>query len=285
MPFPTALITSGTRLPDEALLAVRVGYETGSLSESLTRISRVDEDLDLLVRSVYEKMLYLLWIWAWMVTVLIYFMVKLIPVILRIFSEFELRVPRATQTLIDICNFTSQFWIVGVPVLLALLCAAGLGMLHYVNLLPRGTPVVHQLSRRWDAALVMRVLAMAVHHGWPMNKTIWLLSRIFPNPPVRSLLMSAAQRIDNGENWCDSLLNVGLLTPPDSTVLRAASRVGNLEWALDEMADSSIRRLVYRLRLGLNMVFPLTLLLFGIIIAYIVISLFLPLISIIQGLS
>lgn len=285
MPFPTALITSGTRLPGEALLAVRVGYETGTLSESLTRIARIDEDLDLLVRSVYEKMVYLLWIWAWMITVLIFVMLKIVPVFERLFREFELRIPTATQTLIAICYYTSRFWIAGVPVVLVLVCAAGAGMLHYVNLLPRGMPLIHQLSRRWDAALVMRVLAMAVHNQWPMNKTVWLLSSIFPNPPVRSLLMSAATRIDNGENWCDSLLHTGLLTQPDSTVLRAASRVGNLEWALDEMADSSIRRLVYRLRLALNMVFPITLFLFGIITAYIVISLFLPLISLIQGLS
>lgn len=51
------------------------------------------------------------------------------------------------------------------------------------------------------------------------------------------------------------------------------------------MADSSIRRLAYRLRLALNVIFPAVLFIFGMLIGFIVISLFMPLVSLIQGLS
>jgi type II secretory pathway component PulF len=64
----------------------------------------------------------------------------------------------------------------------------------------------------------------------------------------------------------------------------AAQRVGNAEWALDEMAESSLRRLIYRWRLVLNIVFPAVLLLFGALVAFFVIGFFLPLVSLIQGL-
>lgn len=126
---------------------------------------------------------------------------------------------------------------------------------------------------------------MAVRFGWPMNKTIWLLARTYPTAPIRGRLSAVGRSIDNGRNWCDALKDVGLLRSADLAVLRASMRVGNLEWALDEMSDSSIRRLVYRLRLAISFIFPTTLFVIGLGIGFVVISLFMPLVSLIQGLS
>jgi type II secretory pathway component PulF len=283
MSLPDAIHRSGTRLPLDALLAMRVGYETGTLDESLRRISRIDTDLDLLLRSVFEKLLYLTWIWVVMVIILTFIMFKIVPVYERMFQEFNVDLPRATILLVAISQWAVGYWFMAAPVYLVMLAAACMGALYYIDLLPRGAPVVNWLSRRWDSALIMRVLALAVHCDWPFNKTVWLLARVYPSAPVRGRLVSAGQRIDNGENWCAGLRKAGLLRNADRAVLQAATRVGNLEWALDEMADSSIRRLVYRLRLAINILFPTTLFLFGLVVGFVVIGLFTPLVSLIQG--
>ena len=54
---------------------------------------------------------------------------------------------------------------------------------------------------------------------------------------------------------------------------------------MQEMADSTLRRLILRLRFALAVGFPALLLLFGGVVAFFVISLFIPLIALIQGLS
>jgi type II secretory pathway component PulF len=285
MSLPEALTRSGTRLPVDALLAVRVGYETNTLSESLRRVARFDSDLDLLIRSVVEKLMYLLCIWIVMFGILTFIMLKIVPVFEKMFREFEIKLPAITQALIAISVEFVKFGFLLIPVIGGVTAAACVGVLYYVDFLPRGAPVVNWLCKRWDAALVMRVLALAVRFGWPMNKTIWLLARVYPSAPVRARLVQTGRRIDNGEDWCDSLRRVGLLRTADWAVLQSASRVGNLEWALDEMADSSIRRLVYQLRVAVNFVFPSTLFLFGLIVGFVVIGLFVPLVSLIQGLS
>ena len=65
--------------------------------------------------------------------------------------------------------------------------------------------------------------------------------------------------------------------------IRGAGRQPGL--ALQEMADSTLRRLILRLRFALAIGFPALLLLFGGIVGFFVISLFIPLIALIQGLS
>ena len=46
-------------------------------------------------------------------------------------------------------------------------------------------------------------------------------------------------------------------------VANAAARTGNLAWALEEMADSSVRRSAYRLRAFLGVAFPLVVMIYG----------------------
>jgi type II secretory pathway component PulF len=162
-----------------------------------------------------------------------------------------------------------------------LLIVAGV---HYIGFLPRDFPGISRISRRFDSALVMRALALAVCYQWPVNKTIWLLARIYPKRGMRGRLIIAGRLVDNGIDWCDSLFQAGIIQRLEYVVLKAAQRVGNVEWALDEMADGSVRRLVYRSRLVLNIAFPVVLLFFGLFAALFVVGLFVPLIGLIQGL-
>lgn len=282
MMLPDALHHSGTRLPVDALLAVRVGYETGTLDESLRRISRVDADLDMLVRSIYEKLLYLTWIFATVGIIVILLMLKIVPVFEPMFSDFGVRLPEATSLLIAGSAWFNEYWFLVAPFIFGAAFAVLLGSLYYVDLLPRGAPVVNRLTRRWDAALVLRTLALAVARGWPLHKTVWLLARVYPSRPVRKRLARAGTHINNGVEWSESLRRAGLLRRTDEALLSAALRVGNVEWALEEIADSSVRRIMYRLRVIVNVLFPLTVLFAGVVIGFVVISLFLPLITLIE---
>jgi type II secretory pathway component PulF len=51
------------------------------------------------------------------------------------------------------------------------------------------------------------------------------------------------------------------------------------------MADSGMRRWIFRLRIVLNVLFPILVLVLGLIVAFLVIGLFVPLTSLIEGLS
>jgi type II secretory pathway component PulF len=222
-------------------------------------------------------------------------MIKIVPVHVRMFQAFDIQLPEITQWLLycwdaadPFRSFIASQFQVEIPLLptlliIALLIPAMLGALYYIDLLPAGAPIVSRLRRRIDASLVMRTLALAVNQRWPMTQTIWMLSRLYPSSSVRGRLRSAGHRINNGEDWCLSLHKAGLLRAPEVAVLHSATRVGNLEWALDEMSDSSVRRLLYRLRLAVNFLFPTTLFLFGLVVAFVVISLFVPLVDLIQG--
>ena len=95
-----------------------------------------------------------------------------------------------------------------------------------------------------------------------------------PHPPAAG---SGADDIALGGDWCESLRRHGLIRQPELAVLQAAQRVGNLPWALTEMADSVRRRLAYRVQAAAQLLFPPMVILMGLVVMFIVVALFVPL--------
>jgi len=285
MPLPAALAQTRTRLPTDALVAVRVGHETGALGSALSVIARYDDDADLLVRSMFEKCFYLAVVANILMMMLTFMMLRIVPVFAKMFQEFDIELPEVTQWCIVVSNVAAQYAILFLPLAMLVMGSLFLGFLYYVGLLPRDIPLLNRLGLRMDAAFVMRGLALAVRQRLPLPKMVWLLAGCYPKWSIRSRLTTATTAMNNGEHWCQALRRAGILRNYDAAVLNAAERSGNLEWALEEMADSSLRRLAYRLRLVIGIVFPLVLVAFGAVVALFVIGLFVPLVSMIQSLT
>jgi type II secretory pathway component PulF len=146
-------------------------------------------------------------------------------------------------------------------------------------------PLVWRFFKRYDGAIVMRGLALSIRRGVTIVDALNLLGATYPIRLVGRQLHWAAARAMQGADWRLALVETGLIAPADAAVLAAAERVGNLPWALDEMADSALRRQVYKLQITLQVLYPAAVVLLGMLVAYITIGLFVPLIALIQGLS
>ena len=76
---------------------------------------------------------------------------------------------------------------------------------------------------------------------------------------------------------CNACIAHGLLGKTDLALLQAARRNGNLAWAAGEMADSNRRRFIYRVYALLQVIFPLVIVGYGLLMAAISVAMFLPL--------
>jgi hypothetical protein len=212
----------------------------------VSRVAKSDENLDIIARSLFEKYLYLGTMVLVMTGCVTFFMLKIARVP-KDAPGIQRRPAAITRLNITSADYFVRYSVVIFPVMVILTVIVIVAGLHYIGFLPRDVPGVSWITRRFDAALVMRSLALAISMKWPLNKTVWMLARIYPKRSMRGRLVAAGRFIDNGENWCDRLGRAGIIGQTDWAVLKAAN-VGNAEWALDEMADSSVRRLIYRWR-------------------------------------
>jgi type II secretory pathway component PulF len=285
VPLPNALALSRNPVPTDALLAARLGAETGRMAPALRMSVEHIDHFEGAMRGVLAKQFYVVGVLIFGTSVVTFVMLKIVPVYVAMFEEFELSLPQITQLNIAISNYLVKLWPLLTPVYGLLFLAFLFAISYYVGWSRYELPIFSRFWIRCDGALVLRSLALAVKQERELGPTVFMLSRQYPRPSVGKRLAQASAHIDNGVHWCDALRMVSLFNQADVAVLKAAERVGNLAWALDEMADSALRRFAYRLRAAMAIAFPLVILAFGLIVFVIVTGLFLPLIEMIQALS
>lgn len=284
VPLPQALEQSRQSLPMDALLAARFGTRTGRLGAALRRVPGRTGAQEAAIRSCIEKLLYLSLIVLLGTSVLSFFSLLVVPRYSMLLASFGVAPSWLTQLAINACDWLARLWPLGVPVFLAMLAFNLVALLYYVGWLRTDLPLLGWIWQRHDSALVLRCLALAVREGQPLLSALVMLSEEFPRRRVRRRLRAAVQRMNSGSHWCDSLWRSGLLKHYELAVLKSAERAGNLAWALDEMADSAMRRLTLRLNTAISWIVPPLFVMFGIMVGVLVVGMLLPLAQLIEGL-
>ena len=98
-------------------------------------------------------------------------------------------------------------------------------------------------------------------------------------------MISVESDVRQGVDWIEALWRHGLIRAADGEVLTAAAKVGNLGWALSELAESAERRLATRFQAVVQTLFPLVVVMLGAVIFMMAIAYFLPLVQLIQRLT
>jgi type II secretory pathway component PulF len=285
-PLSGAVQTARLRMGTATRMAIRLGERLGLLGTAMRQQLDDSQQVDATLRDVIGRFFYLGNVVIVLYVVNIFVMLKIVPVLQRMFQEFGLNLPRMTKLVINFSNWYVEFgwWMTAPMIILAVLFLVA-GLLYYVGWVPRDLPLLWFLFRHYDGALVMRGLSLAVRRGSPMPQAMRLVADGYPVSIVAGRLRWAADRASSGVHWCESLRQAGLVGRASAAVLSAAERVGNLEWALEEMADSTIRRQIYWVKASLQVLFPAAVLAVGSVVAVFVVGLFVPLISLINGLT
>ena len=191
------------------------------------------------------------------------------------------RCPTPTQRLFTALHYCLFFWYLPTLLLLGMLFYA---VARYLGWIQWDLPGLGRLARRNDTAVILDGLAVAAAQQRPVLEGIGALADAYPKRAVRLRLRRTVAEVESGGDWCEALFHQGLIRRADRAVLQAAQRVGNLAWALHEMADSNRRRLAYHLQALAQLLFPPAVLALGLIVMFVVVGMFLPLIALINRL-
>lgn len=284
VPLSLAAERSRIYLPPAARLALEIGPQTNSLGVALRQLVGRSDDRDRLVRSVLAKLLYLSLLVIYTIGLTTFQMLYILPRMQKIYSDFGLRLPTVTLGAIEIANWLSSPFI-AIPFLVVWLVIVISALVGYARSTVPNVPGIRWLRGTTDHALILRWLAVAIREKRPIQETLRRLAIHFPIAATQRRLERASQRVDRGADWNESLRASHLIGNSESVLLKSAERVGNLSWAMDEMAESSLRRANYRLRAFVDVAFFASLLVFGMAVLGIVLAVFVPLLSLIQGLS
>ena len=283
--LPNALMISKHSLSNELLLAARLGEQLGDMAPALNLAVRHHREQSAVVRELLMRSFYFAVVVSACVAVQGISFLRTGPTMLRLFDDFGMELPTWIERFLGVASSP----MVAVGMLLASGVLFGLLLLLYlscfVSQFRYEFPLLDRFWRVYDRILVMRALALAIRGDRAVGAILEMLASQYPKRKMSRCLQRAAGRVLGGADLFEALRRERVISSADQAVLYAASKVGNLAWALEERAASQSMRLESFLRFGFYIFFPLLLLVVGVSVMMFALATIIPLIQLISGLS
>lgn len=283
--LPDAVDACHALVTPEAKMAIRLGYETQSLPISLRDLLDSDESYDPVWAALAGKVVYIILISAFALAMGTFLMWWIAPRFQAIFEDFDLELPPVTQFLFHIATAWIAYWPLIIPLFFALSFLLCYSLLRLIGAVRWDLPGMGRLKRRLHTAAILQSLALVAERRRSMVDGLKTLTRTYPRRYVQKRLRETLRDVNGGIDWLEALASRRLIGPSDKAVLLAAQRLGNLPWAMREMADTNRRRLSFRAQNWIQVTFACVICFYGGVVALFVIGFFLPLIALIQNLT
>lgn len=215
-----------------------------------------------------------------------FIMYYIVPKMKKIFEDFGVELPGTTRVLIGTSDYVLEYALIVFPLLsIVVLVAIGVAVGQFLGWENLRHPWLTRWFPRADTPSVLRCLSLPIASGRPLTEALERIAVFHHREIVRNRVVQIARALERGENLWEQLRVHKFIRRNEAAVLQAAERVGNLPWALRELAERIDKRLTFRLLAWCEFVQPIVVLLMGLAVGLICIAFFLPLVKLINDLS
>ncbi len=264
---------------------VSVGESTGNLQVVLRQVAEYIEKEKSAVKRVRKAMIYptlVLLLACGVVTIMI---TVTLPPLLDMFDQVNAELPLPTKLLIGIVGFITGYWfyilpvIIGTVALVVWFVKTPDGRERFDRLLIR-TPLIGAIVVRREMARFSRTMAISMDAGLPVIETMDLIIQSAQNSMVRSALDDVRTQMLEGRGLFQSMAPNELFPVLLVQMVKVGEQVGTLSKDLTTVADMYEQDVDERVDMLLSLMQPVLLLGVGLIVAFIAISVILPMYSV-----
>lgn len=269
---------------------IAAGEAGGILDTILRRLSSYIEKAVKLKRAVRSALIYpsaILFIAVSVVTVIL---VYVVPTFLTLFAGLNIPLPLPTQVVIALSHFLTRY---GPFILVGLVIAFFAFRSYYstasgrynVDALLLKLPVLGLLLRKIAVARFSRTLSTLITSGVPLLEALDVTARTAGNAVVERAINNTRKAIEQGRTIVDPLKETGVFPPMVTQMIGVGEQTGAMDAMLTKVAefyedevDAAVKDLLTALE-------PILIVFLGLVVGGIVISMYLPLFTLIDKLS
>lgn len=259
---------------------VRSGEASGKLDQVLLQMADNLENEREFRAKIRGAMIYPIVVISMMIIVIIIMMVFVIPKLVNLYAQSTIELPLPTKILIFTSNSFLQFWWVGVIMIVA--AVAGI---NRWNKTPQGNlflgrlvlklPIVGKIVQNVTLANFNRTFGLLTASGIPFLESINIVSDLTNNPVFKIALKDAYNGVEKGLPF-SVLLTDPIFPKIVSQMIRVGEETGKSDEIFLKLADyfeQESDHLIKNLTVAIE---PIILVILGIGVAFLVISIILP---------
>ncbi|MBL4845256.1 MAG: type II secretion system F family protein [Planctomycetes bacterium] len=268
---------------------IKAGEAGGVLDTILARLAHFMEKSLRLKKKVIGALVYPIVVTVVAVMILAGIMKFVIPAFRQMFEETSVALPAPTQLLIGVSNFVADYWF-----LLPAFPIVAILALRLVSRHPRGKyqldlfklhmPVFGTILHKSTVSRFCRTLGTLVSSGVPILESLSITREATTNSVIAKAIDEVHASIREGESIARPLQEVGVFDDMLVNMIDIGEETGELDKMLNKIADNYDVDVDVAVESLSSIIEPILIVGMGGAVGFIVIALFLPLITLIETL-
>ena len=266
---------------------VKVGESGGVLSAVLERISGYMEKSLKLQRKVKSALIYPAVVVSMAIIITVVLLVKVVPTFTSIYASLGHELPAMTQLLVNVSNILKSFlWLIIIII----------GVIGYLlkqwHKTEQGAiaidgfvlkmPIFGELLRKVAVSRFTRTLATLMQSGVPILESLDIVQKTIGNRVLELVIDNVKNNVREGESIATPLEKSSVFPPMVTRMISIGEKSGQMEKMLlkisefyDDQVDAAVEGLT-------SIIEPLIIGVLGVVIGFIVVALFLPIMNMSQ---
>jgi type IV pilus assembly protein PilC len=271
---------------------VRSGEQSGRLDEALDRMANHIEKVDTLRREVKSALMYPALILTAALGAVIGIVAFVVPVFIGVFEEIseenseEVSLPLMTQVTVDVSHAVTGCWFITFP---------AIALLIYAAFRWRGTEQGRAATDRMKLRIPMKIgdviqkIALArwsrtfsgsVSAGVPILQAIQITGETSGNIVIEEAMEDVYESVKRGGSIAAPIARHDIFPPMVSNMVAVGEETGQMEDMLTKVADFYEAEVDAKVKALTSLIEPVLILFIGGVVGFIVISMYLPVLSI-----
>jgi type IV pilus assembly protein PilC len=270
---------------------VEAGETGGILDTILQRLAMYIEKNVKLKRAVKSAMVYPIAVLSVAAGVIVLLLWKVVPIFSTLFVGLGVDLPLPTRIVIGLSNFVGSIFglmilvvIVGAIIGLKVWYGTPVGRMAIDRIILK-LPLLGLLMRKIAVARFTRTLGTLISSGVPILEGLEITARTAGNAVIEKSLMEVRKALEAGRNLSDPLKETNVFPGMVTQMIGVGEQTGAMDAMLQKIADFYEDEVDAAVKDLLAAMEPLMIVILGLVVGGIVISMYLPLFSLIGQLS
>ncbi|MCA8981871.1 MAG: type II secretion system F family protein [Planctomycetes bacterium] len=270
---------------------VRAGEAGGVLDRVLRRLADFREKAAAIKSTVRGALIYPSVILVVALGVVSAVIVFVIPKFQEIFRSFNVSLPPITQILLDVSDFVVSYWylVFGLPVLLFMMHGAAMrkggGYRYGVHRLLLKLPIMGNVLSTALIAAFSRTFGTLVQAGVPHLEALEIVRDTTGNEVLKGAVEDIRRTVREGEGLARPMGESGVFDDMVVNMVDVGEETGELDNMLIKVADAYETQVDRKIDAMFKLIEPLMLVVIAVLVGFIVVALFMPLLTIMSTLG
>ena len=270
---------------------VEAGETGGILDTILQRLAQYIEKNVKLKRAVKSAMIYPVAVLTIAAGVIILLLWKVVPIFTTLFNGLGADLPLPTRAVIAMSNFVGSIYglligifIVGTGVAIKFWQKTPLGRMTIDRALLKA-PVVGMVLRKIAVARFTRTLGTLISSGVPILEGLDITARTSGNAVIERAISQTRKAVEAGRSLVEPLKETDVFPGMVTQMIGVGEQTGAMDAMLSKIADFYEDEVDAAVKDMLTAIEPIMIVFLGVVVGGVVISMYLPLFSLIGKLS